>query len=168
MWAHYYAISKFIERVNQNISWTVWETPMMAREGVTNFQNKQLKFISELNDLSCEHVDLVLASGVLQCVDDPIKYYKKIKSLKPRYILLDKIPFIEDEIDRLTIQKVSPFIYRASYPSWFFSKKKWYVEFIKDYEELARWRRNDYVILDKKEIYFQGLLLRNTSFNDNS
>ena len=47
-----------------------------------------------------------------------------VNKLDIEYILIDRTYFYEDQDDRLTIQKVSPTIYDASYPCWIFSQDK--------------------------------------------
>jgi hypothetical protein len=52
------------------------------------------------------------------------------------YLIIDRTPFIEDEVDRLTIQKVHPRIYSASYPAWFFSRQK-FMNFVRSRFEIV-------------------------------
>jgi putative methyltransferase (TIGR04325 family) len=47
------------------------------------------------------------------------------------YIIIDRNPFIDLDRDLISIQIVPEFVYKASYPSWFFQEQK-FVELFKD------------------------------------
>ena len=73
-----------------------------------------------------------------------------------KYIIVDRTPFIEGD-DRITIQKVHPSIYNATYPCWFFNKKK-FIEYLSKAYELIL----EFDALDKANIAseFRGFLFR--------
>ena len=59
-------------------------------------------------------------------------------------VIFDKMPFLIDgEKDIITIQKVPPAIYEASYPAWFFNEKK-FLEFLgRKYDVVAEFPDDD-------------------------
>ena len=68
--------------------------------------------------------NIILLSSVLPYIEKPFDLLEDINKLDIEYILIDRTYFYEDQDDRLTIQKVSPTIYDASYPCWIFSQDK--------------------------------------------
>ena len=65
-----------------------------------------------------------MLSSVLPYIEKPYDLLEDVNKLDIEYILIDRTFFNEDQDDRLTIQKVSPTIYDASYPCWIFSQDK--------------------------------------------
>ncbi len=84
-----------------------------------------------------QHPDAILFSGVLQYLEAPYDLLKDVLDRGFTYIILDRTPFLEKGDDRMTIQKVPPEHYPASYPAWFFNLEKMRGFFTKDYELMA-------------------------------
>jgi putative methyltransferase (TIGR04325 family) len=60
-----------------------------------------------------------------------------------KYIIFDRTAFIDTGDDRITVQKVPPEIYPASYPAWFFNQEKFLDFFSGEYELIADFISND-------------------------
>jgi hypothetical protein len=55
-------------------------------------------------------------------------------------LIIDITTFTDGDIDIITIQKVPPHIYDASYPAWVFNKKKLFTFFnMNGYEKMEEW-----------------------------
>lgn len=130
---HNLMFSKFLPKIC--FDWTVWETPAMCERGQSEFANKYLRFTTN----PTKNYDVLIASGTMQCVDDPQKYWELILAIKPKFIIFNRFPFITEYNDRLTIQYVPSSVYEASYPAWFFSREKWMQIFNQKYEIIAEW-----------------------------
>jgi putative methyltransferase (TIGR04325 family) len=60
-----------------------------------------------------------------------------LKSYRFPMIIVDRTYFCERAKPMLTIQRVPPSIYPASYPAWFLNEKEFHRKFFPDYELLA-------------------------------
>lgn len=108
----------------RDVKWCIVEQENFVNEGLKNFTDKNLKFYNSIEDCLNENtIEVILLSSVLQYIEEPYKLLELIKSKGFDYIIIDRTPFIKG-VDRLTIQKVHPAIYKAKYPCWFFNKEK--------------------------------------------
>jgi putative methyltransferase (TIGR04325 family) len=109
--------------------------------------------------------DIIFSSGTIQYVDSPYKIIEQLKHISHKYLILTRIPIIDNVKDRLTIQHVPKSYYSGSYPAWFLSKERLIKHLQKDYEFIQTWLlENESVVLDGKEIFYYGYLLRNKNF----
>ena len=101
-------------------------------------------------------VNVIFSSGVLQYLPDPYGWLKRFAETDIPWLLIDRMPFIDEDSDRLTVQYVPPSIYHASYPAWFFSRNRFDAEVVQlGYKVEARFKA-----LDAMEIgRFEGVLL---------
>jgi putative methyltransferase (TIGR04325 family) len=108
------------------ISWNVVEQKSFVSCGKAYFENEELRFFESAESCLAIHpVEVVLLSSVLPYVKDPFGLLEKLFSYRIRYIIIDRTPFLlAGNSDRLTVQKVPPSIYSASYPAWFFNRDK--------------------------------------------
>lgn len=74
--------------------------------------------------------NILILSGVLQCLENPYGMLDKLLKYKFQFIIIDRTPFILKGEDIIKIQKVPPHIYKASYPCWFFNFHKFEKYFI--------------------------------------
>jgi putative methyltransferase (TIGR04325 family) len=158
---HFFCIRKFAPP-SLSFQWTVWETKAMGEEGTKNFSTPSLKFISSPEELEKSNpIHIVLASGALQYTPKPLDYFNQLAGLNPDYIILNRIPFIQEAEDRLTLQVVSPHIQYGSYPAWFFSEKKWLDHFNPQFDLHAQWDvPQDCPTLDGVSVPYKGLILK--------
>jgi putative methyltransferase (TIGR04325 family) len=118
------------------IKWCVVEQPNFVKVGLESFSDEKLKFYSSIEEcLNENHIQIILLSSVIPYIEKPYELLENIKSKKINFILFDKTPLIKGK-DRITVQKVNPAIYNASYPSWFFNKGK-FMNFMKPEYDLV-------------------------------
>ncbi len=129
----YYQNRFFLSSLSM-VKWCIVEQPRFVEIGKRDFSTDELLFYNNIDEcLADTEIDVVLLSSVLPYISEPYVLLEKIKSKKIRFLLFDKMPLIKGP-DRITIQKVKPSIYKASYPCWFFNKTK-FLEFFKpDYD----------------------------------
>jgi len=120
----YFQNRKMLSGLN-SLKWSIVEQPHYIVCGKKCFQSNELVFYEDPN--ACilqERPDLFLASSVLQYLEKPYVILSQIIESEIKWIVIDRTPFLlNDEKDRLTVQKVPPSIYDASYPAWFFNRK---------------------------------------------
>ena len=105
-----------------NFNWTVVEQLHYMEFGSKNLEDGFLKFLPSIeiaNDLSKPNV--VLLGSVLSYLSNPFEILQKIFYSGVNSIVIDRTAFLVADRDRITIQKVCPSIYDASYPARFFS-----------------------------------------------
>jgi len=130
----YFQNRKFLIHLKE-LKWNIVELKKMVECGKKYFENEHLKFYFDLdNCIREENPDAIVLSGVLQYIEKPYSLIGKIIKNRFDFIIIDRTPFIEGDKDRLTVQKVSPKIYKASFPAWFFSETKFLKYFEGRYE----------------------------------
>jgi putative methyltransferase (TIGR04325 family) len=128
----YYQNRFFISSLNQ-VKWFIVEQTDFVKIGKSDFTDDLIDFYYTIEDcINNNKIDLVILSSVLPYLEKPYELLEKIKKCCIPFVFIDKMPFT-NEIDRITIQKVNPSIYRASYPCWFFNRKKFDHFMNKDY-----------------------------------
>jgi putative methyltransferase (TIGR04325 family) len=138
-----------------DVNWCIVEQKGFVKIGIEEFETKKLHFFNNIEDcLESYNVDVILFSSVLQYLEEPFAMIEKIKGLRIKNIIIDRTPFISGK-DRLTIQKVMPSIYKASYPCWFFNIRKFEDSFLPEYKLIL-----DFKALDRANILseFKGYI----------
>lgn len=129
----YFQVKEFL---NEQVckSWNVVEQSHYVSCGKEFFEDEQLRFFSSIEEcIATVDIDLVILSSVLQYLEEPQYFLKKLMSFNFKYIILDRTAFIHEDKDRLTVQRVWPSVYNASYPSWFFNEVKFLSTFQNEY-----------------------------------
>ena len=124
----YFQNKKFLTSLGF-VRWNIVEQPEFVRTGLESFSDDVLHFYYSIDDcLKNNHIDVILLSSVLQYLESPYDLLRIIKSMRIKYLMLDRTPFIKGN-DRITKQKVHPGIYKASYPCWGFNRTK-FIDYI--------------------------------------
>ena len=119
----YYQNKRFLDSLS-DVHWCIVEQPNFVQTGLENFSSDRIHFYYTIAEcLKSNKIDVVLLSSVLQYLENPYELLENIKSGDFDYVIIDRTPFVKGE-DRITVQKVSPKIYTAKYPCWFFNKNK--------------------------------------------
>lgn len=151
---YYYLMRRYLDQ----LSWAVLETPEMVA-ACRAFATEGLSYHSSPETLSGEY-DVVIMSSVLQALEKPLSTFRDIAQRAP-FCIINRLPLISSDKDRLTIQRVPPSIYKASYPFWFFSEGLFLRAVEDTHRLLMRWEvPQDRYFLDGKEIVNCGLLLK--------
>lgn len=130
----YFQNSRFLDTLD-NLNWCIVEQANYSETGKVHFSSERLHFFNNINKcFDSFNIDVVLLSSVLQYVEKPFNLLDELIAFKPAFIVIDRTPFINKK-DRITIQKVHPKIYKASYPCRFFNKEK-FMNHMSQYYEL--------------------------------
>jgi putative methyltransferase (TIGR04325 family) len=139
----YYQNKKFLAHLHV-LKWNIIEQKKFVECGKRYFEGEHLKFYYHLDDcLQEQKSNTILLSSVIQYLEKPYQLLKEIIEKRLKYVLFDRTSFLYQGEDRITVQKVPPEIYRASYPAWFFNQKKFLDYFSSDYELIADFESND-------------------------
>lgn len=118
-----------------HINWVIVEQPEFVKVGREHFQSENLKFcISVQEALLNFKPDVIILSGVLQCINLP-SIYEELINVGARYILVDRTSFNKKGQKLIVKQNVPEYIYKASYPMHVFEKNEFLSKFV-TYENL--------------------------------
>lgn len=121
----YFQNRAFLQTLKE-VNWNIVEQKHFVECGRKWFEDDRLKFYETIEDcLKARTADTILFSNVVQYVEKPYDLIGKAANMGFKYIIFDKTTFNNSANgDRLTIQKVNPDIYDASYPCWFLDQDK--------------------------------------------
>jgi putative methyltransferase (TIGR04325 family) len=126
-----------------NLKWNIIEQSHFVKSGKEHFSNYQLFFhetIESYADLN-DKTDVLLLSSVIQYLESPFEMLDKLLELNPSMIIIDITTFTNFSNHIITVQKVPPHIYNASYPCWFFDFNLFSEYFIKKgYFKMGDWK----------------------------
>jgi len=156
---YYRSLSRFF---SQNLNWTVLETEAMASKGNELFSTTSLSFTHDETILSKrrDQLDIILASGVLQCLQNPAVFFEQICEANAPYIIVSVLPLITKRKDILTCRLVKTDSYEESYPLWIFSKARWIEILQHRYVIMYQWQvsKSD-TLSDGTTVNYSGFLL---------
>lgn len=159
----YFQNRNFLDHL-KHLSWCIVEQDKFVKYGKESFEDDKLKFYYSVEEYGQTHKpDAVLLSSSLQYIEKPYDILDQIIKLNPKYIIIDKTPFLDSGKDLITVQKVPPHIYNASYPAWVFSYSD-FLSFLKknNYDlctELDHYRKDIFSINDRISDW-RGLLFK--------
>jgi len=135
-----YFQSNTLVNATPHLKWAIVEQPAHVEAGSKEFGNEELSFYRTIEDAcKSDEFDVLLLSGVLQCLPDPFGFIDSVVERRISSVILDRTPFMTNGITRLTVQHVPASIYPASYPAWFFSENELLAKFEKHYDRIATW-----------------------------
>ncbi|MBO9659996.1 MAG: methyltransferase, TIGR04325 family [Chitinophagaceae bacterium] len=115
-------------------SWNIIEQQHYIDCGKQFFEDDVLKFHYSISECQrSSKIDFVVLSSVVQYLPDPHTFLDELVSCGFDTILVDRTAFVNEGPDRLTVQRVWPSVYEASYPAWFFDREEFIAHFKKDY-----------------------------------
>lgn len=133
----YFQNRNFLAHLKE-LRWSIVEQKKFVECGRRDFENEHLKFYEDLEECcKVQRPDAILFSSTLQYLEKPYDMLEKIISRGFEFILFDRTPLLEKGNDRITVQKVPPAIYEASYPAWFFSRNKFLSFLSGEYQLMA-------------------------------
>lgn len=148
--------------------WSVVEQEHFVKVGSIEFSDEQLSFYPDIQKALSEsgrNPHVLLLSSVLQYLEDPFQFIAFVCTLNFPVIIIDRTAFIESTRDVISMQIVPEFVYRASYPAWFFTEEKFVKAFSSQYEVISDFPSafDDDGELNGKRVYRKGFLLKRKS-----
>jgi putative methyltransferase (TIGR04325 family) len=130
-----YFQSKYFLSVVDNLRWNIVEQKKFVDCGRAYFTDSSLQFFDSIDHcLENTRPNVIFISGSVQYLENPYVFLENLLNYKFSYIIIDRIAFTLNNRDLLTVQKVQPDIYSASYPAWFFAEDKFRRIFSSHYE----------------------------------
>lgn len=120
----YYQNRGFLAQLSE-LRWGVVEQHNFVTAGLAEFQTNTLRFFYTPDE--CESAlqpNFLLFSGVLQYMEYPMNLLDSLLEKETPYVLIDRTMAHRLGSDRLAVQHVPAWIYKASYPVWFLDAAK--------------------------------------------
>lgn len=144
----------------QRVLWTVVEQQNFVECGRSAIADDRLRFAYTIEEAEQSgKSDMLVLACTLPYLESPYDLINEIIRQKIPYIILDNTPFNYEKRDRITIQKVPPSIYQASYPCWFLDYSSVLKRFAKDYQVVTEFTNDTIIELDGRKIPYRGFLL---------
>ncbi len=139
--------------------WSVVEQTEHAKCGREEFADERLQFYSSIDEcLEQERPNLLLLSGIIQYLPDPHRFLENIITRDFPHVIVDRTSFFGEDRDLLTVQHVPEWIYRATYPAWFLSEKRFLHAFAKRYRVVASFPAADAIHPERGRAYWKGFI----------
>lgn len=120
------------------LRWSVVEQTHYVKCGQREFENGILRFYENVE--ACAEAappQVILASGVLQCMPDPAQILDLFVRTGANYIVIDRTPIAFNGKKVISVQSVPDTICQSSYPIWLFNEEQLKAPLQVDYEEIA-------------------------------
>jgi putative methyltransferase (TIGR04325 family) len=155
----YFDSRAFLQAVS-SLNWSTIEQPHFVKAGRLHVASAQLHFFETIHDCVQNHrPNVVILSGVLQCLPDPWRTLQDLLQLGSRCVFIDRTAVIQSGSDRLTIQHVPQ--YPAIIPAWFLSETKLLAEISgSGYQVLCEFPALDRYSLPGAEVAFKGFICK--------
>ena len=144
----------------QEVKWSIIEQKGFVECGSSDISDSKIQFFQSIdNAIQVRGMpDLLLVSCTLQYLEDPYRSLEQLLEYKIPYLLIDSTPFNYEAVDRITVQKIHPSIYEASYPCWFLNYNSVKAAIGKHYTILEEYMNELYIYLDGHKIQYRGIL----------
>jgi putative methyltransferase (TIGR04325 family) len=153
----YWQNRKFLTSI-PSLRWNIIEQPAFVECGKRLIEDEVIKFFYDLPScLVGNKPQVVLLSSILSYLERPYDLLSDLKDRRIEFLIIDRLPTVKGDHDRLTVQKVPPYIYKASYPAWFFSYSK-FMDFLTQYFKIIE--EYDCPIKANIPSVFKGFILK--------
>lgn len=123
-----------------DVRWSVVEQAAFVEAGRAEFEIGPLRFYQTINEcVMAERPNVVLLSSVLPYLETPHALLTDVASRDIDYLIIDRNGFTNKGRDWLTVQHVSPSIYAASYPCWFFDRPGLLAPLMAEWKVIEEW-----------------------------
>ncbi|MBF0409182.1 MAG: methyltransferase, TIGR04325 family [Candidatus Riflebacteria bacterium] len=146
----------------KRVNWNVVEQPHFVDCGRENVEDEIIKFHYSIDEcLKQTQPSVFILSSVLQYLKEPYSFLERIAEYGFPFLLFDRTAFmLSDFQERLTVQKVHPMFYEASYPAWFL-KKNAFMNILNGYELVFEFQASEQdTVWSKVDGRFMGFFFR--------
>jgi putative methyltransferase (TIGR04325 family) len=145
-----------------SVQWSVVEQQDVVTAGRSAIAGNGLDFfytVEEAETARGRH-DVFLISAALPYFEKPYAFLEETMEKAFPYIIIDNTYFNPVPGDRLTIQKVHPYYYEASYPAWFLDYDKVKALLLKRYELVEEHTNDQFLYLYGEKINYRGFVMK--------
>jgi putative methyltransferase (TIGR04325 family) len=114
---------KFLDGI-KDLKWSIVEQLEYVNLGQREFEDNTVRFFHTLDQCAeRDKIDVTLFSGSLQYLEEPVRFLERAAAIS-NYLIVDRVPFIDGDADRIAIQSPPTSIYKGSHPHRFFARIK--------------------------------------------
>jgi putative methyltransferase (TIGR04325 family) len=145
-----------------HLQWSVVEQPTFVAAGKKDIAGSQLDFFDTIEQAQQQRGghQVLLLSCVLPYLEKPYAFLAEAAAQKIPYIIVEDTYFNPTPANRLTIQRVPPFYYEASYPAWFLNYEEVLAVLGNDYNMMAAYNNEQILYLDGQLLHYKGFIMQ--------
>jgi putative methyltransferase (TIGR04325 family) len=149
-------------QVLDETQWSVAEQAAFVSAGRAHIAGNGLQFYYTPEEALADRGphDVFMMGCVLPYLEKPYAFLQKTIDKAFPYIIIENTYFNPAPGDRLTIQKVPPFYYEASYPAWFLDYDKVKALLLTRYELVEAYTNDTFLYLYGRKINYRGLVMK--------
>jgi putative methyltransferase (TIGR04325 family) len=157
----YFQNKKFLDTLN-TVQWNIVEQASFVAAGQQAIENETLHFFNSVDEVRKQYAlpDLLLIACTLPYIEQPYQLLHQLMQHRFQYIIIDNTPFNDEAGDRVTIQKVPPQIYAASYPCWLLDYNKVKATINEQYTIFSEHKNDSYIYVDGRKITYKGFIAK--------
>ncbi len=144
------------------LQWSVIEQESVVSAGREQIAGNGLDFfysIAAAEEARGRH-DVLLLSCVLPYLEKPYSFLEETAAKAFPYIIIENTYFNPLPGDRLTIQKVPPFYYEATYPAWFLDYNNVKTLLLARYDLVEEYTNDQFLYLYGEKINYRGFIMK--------
>jgi putative methyltransferase (TIGR04325 family) len=157
-----YFQNRFYLKQLKKITWSIVEQPDFVAAGKKEIADDKLDFFYSAEEAikqKGKH-DVLVLSCVLPYIEKPFELLKNLASKGIPFIIIENTYFNPLPANRLTIQKVPPVYYDASYPAWFLNYNEVIMTLNEKYDMLNEYTNDQFLYLNGEKIMYKGFMMQ--------
>jgi putative methyltransferase (TIGR04325 family) len=157
----YFQNRYYLQHLNA-LQWDVVEQAAFVTTGERDIADNQLHFFATAQEAIAAHGrhDVLLLSCVLPYIEKPYELLEHLAALGIPYIIVDNTYFNPAAGNRLTVQKVPPVYYDASYPAWFLDYDQIIATLETRYKMITAYANEQILYLDGELVQYKGFIMQ--------
>jgi len=146
----------------KTVTWSIVEQPGYVVAGQQEMTGEQLGFFETIDAAQAAKGphQVLLMSCVLPYIEKPFDLLKNLADKNIPYIIIENTYFNPQPANRLTIQKVPPVFYDASYPAWFLNYNEVIMTLDEKYDMVAEYTNEQFLYLKGEKIMYKGFIMQ--------
>ena len=157
----YFQLRSYLQHLKE-LKWSIVEQTGFAAAGKTAITGGLLDFFETIEAAVAargqHHV--LLLSCVLPYLEKPFELLAAFAQKNITYIIVENTYFNPGPGNRLTVQKVPPVYYKASYPAWWLNYEQVVAALQPAYELVAAYKNEDILYLDGQLVSYRGFVMQ--------
>jgi putative methyltransferase (TIGR04325 family) len=122
-----YFQNRFFLQQLKSVQWNIVEQRSHVEVGKAHFESDELRFYRNIDECAAEaNPGVILLSSVMQYLESPFEAVDALSRSSSKHMIIDRTALWDGARDLICVQHVPSSIYKASYPSWIFSRERFW------------------------------------------
>jgi len=140
-----------------DLQWSVVEQPGFVERAASLPLPPEIEFFESIDAAVARGApNLVMASGVLPYLVDPYDLLARLVRVGARTLIIDRVQCTSEGKEIITVERVSPKIYPASFPAWLMVPERISAAVRHAYREVAAFDCNERLMFEGQIIEHRG------------